>query len=129
MTAMTDAQGGGRVPKDTLAARLVLVRHEQGKISQRDAAEETGVPYGTWQGMEDGRATRNLDQHIAKIAGRYGYDRGWLMWGTQVGPHPDGGPDGGEGAPKPKVDALRQLTETKRRRHAAAETLGYPAAA
>lgn len=70
----------GKRPADTLAARLVLIRHEQG-VSQREASIATGVPYGTWQGMELGRATRNLDQWVPRIAARYEYDRDWLMWG------------------------------------------------
>ncbi|MDO5535361.1 MAG: helix-turn-helix domain-containing protein [Propionibacteriaceae bacterium] len=80
----------GRVPVDSLAQRLNMIRFEQG-VSQRKAAEETGVPFGTWQGMELGRQTRNLDQHIKAISDRYGYDREWLMWGSGS---TSGGPDG-----------------------------------
>lgn len=127
----------GRVPEDTLAARLVLIRHELGiqrgkRVSQRDAAEETGVPYGTWQGMESGRATRELDQHVRKIAETYGYDPVWLMWGTRVGPRPDG-PDGGQrqgGNTHGRSGALARLTEAKRARHAEeSDTRRYPVAA
>jgi transcriptional regulator with XRE-family HTH domain len=82
-----------RVPQDTLAIRLLAVRHELG-WSQRDAAEHTGVPYGTWQGMESGRETRNLGEHIANIARVTGYRRDWLMWGgpmvSDSDPHPEG---------------------------------------
>lgn len=120
----------GRIPEETLAARLVLIRHELGK-SQREAAEETGVPYGTWQGMEIGRATRELDQHIRKIAETYGYDPVWLMWGTRVGPRPDG-PDGGQrqgGDTHGRSGALARLTEAKRARHAEeSDTRRYPVA-
>lgn len=123
MTTMTNFPSG-RVPADTLAARLVLIRHELG-ISQRKAAEDTGVPYGTWQGMEMGRATRDLNDHVRKIADAYGYDPVWIMWGTQSGPRPGGGPDGGQ-AP----EALDELTNAKRRRHAGvSHTGGYPIAA
>lgn len=76
--------------------RLLVLRHELG-WSQRDAVAETGVPFGVWQGMEAGRETRNLGEHIAKIAKVTGYRREWLMWGGPLGsadePEPD--PDGG----------------------------------
>ena len=74
-----------KVAADTLAARLILLRHELG-WSQREAAEATGVPYGTWQGMESGRETRGMDRHIVKIAAASGYDRDWLMWGGPLHP-------------------------------------------
>jgi len=74
-----------KVATDTLAARLILLRHEMG-WSQREAAEATGVPYGTWQGMESGRETRGLDRHIVAIAANSGYDRDWLIWGGPLHP-------------------------------------------
>jgi transcriptional regulator with XRE-family HTH domain len=71
----------GKVPVDTLAARLVLLRRELG-WSQREAAQATGIPFGTWQGMEtDGRGSRDLDRHVMAIVEATGYDRDWLMWG------------------------------------------------
>ena len=82
-----------RRPTDTLAARLILLRHELG-WTQREATHETGVPYGVWQGMESGRETRGLDRHVAAIVKASGYDRDWLMWGgplvTPEDPHPGG---------------------------------------
>ena len=75
----------GKVPVDTLARRLELVRHELG-WSQRKASEMTGVPFGTWQCMESGRKTFSLDQHIAAIVKATGYDRDWLMWGGPLDP-------------------------------------------
>jgi transcriptional regulator with XRE-family HTH domain len=85
MTSVTHAHA--KVPLDTLAARLVLLRHELG-WTQRDAAAKTGVPYGTWQGMESGRETRSLDRHVAAIAIVSGYSRDWLMWGGTLEPTP-----------------------------------------
>ncbi len=80
-----------RAPRDTLAVRLLVVRHELG-WSQREASDRTGVPFGTWQGMEQGRETRNLGDHIANIATATGYAREWLMWGGPLeSPHADGG--------------------------------------
>ena len=75
----------GKRPADTLGARLELLRRELG-WSQRKAAEVTGVPFGTWQGMEVGRKTMMLDQHVAKIVASTGYDRDWLMWGGPLDP-------------------------------------------
>lgn len=73
------------------------MRHDLG-ISQRDAAKATGVPYGTWQGMEAGRRTRGLDEWVQRITDTYGYDRDWLMWGTP--------PEGGD--PKDPLGAAPQ---------------------
>ena len=80
-----------RRPADTLATRLIILRHELG-WTQRDATHETGVPYGVWQGMESGRETRGLNRHIVAIAAASGYDRDWLMWGGPLtsGPEPGG---------------------------------------
>jgi hypothetical protein len=82
-----------RVAADTLAARLLLLRHEL-HWSQREATAQTGVPYRTWQGMETGRETRSLDRHVVAIAAVSGYDRDWLMWGGALwapeDPHPGG---------------------------------------
>lgn len=78
MTSMTIDHAS--IPADTLAARLLLVRHEM-HWTQREAAAATGVPFGVWQGMEMGRETRGLDRHITAIAEHSGYDRDWLMWG------------------------------------------------
>lgn len=77
-------------PTDTLAHRLVLLRHELG-LSQREAAIRTGVSFGVWQGMESGRATRGVDKAVAAIAAALDCDREWLMWGGQLA-DPSGGP-------------------------------------
>lgn len=84
---------GGRVPRDTLAARLRLLRGEIG-LSRRDAAMRSGVPLGTWQGMEEGRDSRKLPLQLTRIANTFGYDRDWLVWG---GPLADGMGDGPDG--------------------------------
>ena len=72
-----------KIAKDTLALRLIAMRHELG-LSQREASIRTGVPFGVWQGMESGRGTRNLAEVIEKIEEHLDYDRNWLMWGTGV---------------------------------------------
>jgi len=82
-----------RIPADTLALRLVTMRHELG-ISQRKASELTGVKFGTWQGMEMGRQTRGLDTHVQAIADGLGYDKNWIMWGRSDTDAPPPYPDG-----------------------------------
>jgi transcriptional regulator with XRE-family HTH domain len=85
----TDTAGAWR-PTDTLGARLILLRRELG-LSQRDAADRAGIPFGQWQGMEDdGRQPRGLDVKVARIAVAFGVDRDWLMWG---GPLSGGSPN------------------------------------
>jgi transcriptional regulator with XRE-family HTH domain len=75
-------------PEDTLATRLYVMRKQMG-LSQREAALKTGVPFGTWQGMEEGRGTRHIAVHVQKICAQLGVDREWLMWGGPL--------DGGDG--------------------------------
>ena len=85
---MTTSQTAPWVPTSTLASRLVLLRHHL-HLSQRAAAEQCGVPFGVWQGMEAGRGTRSVDEHVKRIAAAVNVDREWLMWGTRR--DPDGG--------------------------------------
>ena len=85
---------------DSLANRLILVRSER-RLSQRAAADECGLTFGEWQGMESGRGTRRLDLKIRQIAMALGVDRDWLMWGGPLNdetppPNPNEGPDGGD---------------------------------
>ena len=68
------------IPVDDLATRLLVLRHQLG-LSQREASERCGIPYGSWQSMEDGRQARGLDLKVARIADALGVDRTWLMWG------------------------------------------------
>jgi len=78
------------IPADTLAVRILLVRTTLG-LSQREASAQTGIPYGSWQSMEDGRSPRDLPAKIARISMSLGVDRDWLMWG---GPLAQTGTDG-----------------------------------
>ena len=94
-------------PADSLPNRLMLIRTGL-NLSQRKAAEITGISYGEWQGMETGRGTRRIDLKIAQISMALGVDRDWLMWGgplEQEDPHPT---DTGEGVSS-------RLTESNRR--------------
>lgn len=80
MTTQTEARPPWR-PADSLGNRLVLIRREL-NLTQRSAAMQTGVTFGTWQGMEDGRSPHRLDEVVAKISASLGVDRDWLMWGS-----------------------------------------------
>lgn len=75
----------GRVPRDTLPHRLMLLRNELG-WSQREAAAKCGVTFGEWQSMEMGRKARGLDEKIWRIAQASGFSAQWLMWGGPLGP-------------------------------------------
>ncbi len=77
---MSNHSAGAWIPGDTLAARVVLVRRELG-ISQREAASTSGLTYGEWQSIEDGRSARDLPSKVARICLAFGVDRDWLMWG------------------------------------------------
>jgi transcriptional regulator with XRE-family HTH domain len=77
MSALTGAHVNGRVPADTLAHRLQLIRDELG-WSQRKAADECGLGFGEWQSMESGAKARGLDDKVRKIASATGYDAVWL---------------------------------------------------
>lgn len=67
-------------PKDTLAHRVMLMRTELG-LSQREAAMQSGVSFGTIQGVESGRTPRNEVATLAKLAKAFHVDRDWLIWG------------------------------------------------
>jgi transcriptional regulator with XRE-family HTH domain len=81
------------IPRDTLATRILLVRTSLG-LSQREASAQTGIPYGSWQSMEDGRSPRDLAAKVAAISLALGVDRDWLMWGGPLAN--DSGPTPGE---------------------------------
>jgi transcriptional regulator with XRE-family HTH domain len=95
-TAPTEAW----VPADTLAARLILVRHQLG-LSQREAAEQAGVGFGAWQSWESGRAPRNAVTVLAQVADRLRLRRDWLLFGGPLvpsGPAPGDGRDSSAGS-------------------------------
>lgn len=80
------------IPADTLAVRVLLVRTALG-LSQREAAARSGITFGSWQSMEDGRSPRDLQAKVARISVAFGADRDWLMWGGPLAqPSDDGGP-------------------------------------
>lgn len=82
-------------PSDTLAARLILMRREL-KLSQRQAAERAGIPFGQWQGLEDEeRQPRGINLKVQRIARAFQVDRDWLMWGGPLGSPIDTTPPSG----------------------------------
>lgn len=58
----------------------MLMRTELG-LSQREAAMQSGVSFGTIQGVESGRTPRNEVATLAKLAKAFHVDRDWLIWG------------------------------------------------
>lgn len=99
MTTATETHGWR--PHDTLANRLRLVRAEL-DLSQKEAAERSGITARVWQNAEDGRTIRSERAVIGAIALALGIDRDWLTWGGALNgdnPH-QGGPDGGDECPQ-----------------------------
>jgi transcriptional regulator with XRE-family HTH domain len=88
---MTTQTEHGWVPEDSLAHRLLLVRRQLG-LTQRVAATLSGLTFGEWQSLEDGRAARDIARKITAISERLNVSRDWLMWGGPLSatpPHPD----------------------------------------
>lgn len=109
MTTQTHQQGG-RVPADTLRARLILLRDELG-LSQREAAEKSGITYAEWQSLENNRDARGMIRKIGSISAAFGYNRDWLLWGGGLGvpPAPDDDDTPGH-AQRPRAGSNRRPT-------------------
>jgi len=67
------------IPRNTFAARLLLVRHELG-ISQEEAAAKCGLDDGSWSNWENGTIPRKQVQIVQAISDGLGVDREWLAW-------------------------------------------------
>jgi transcriptional regulator with XRE-family HTH domain len=78
---MESAVDAPLVPRDTLAARLVMLRHELGLTVDAISAQ-CGLASATWSTWERGAHPRDLAAVIQKIADGTGYSRDWLMWGS-----------------------------------------------
>lgn len=104
------------IPRDTLAVRVLLVRTALG-LSQREAAARSGLTFGSWQSMEDGRSPRDLPAKVARISVAFGVDRDWLMWGG-----PLARPSGDDGGASPEVP----VAATAGSRGASSVTREYP---
>lgn len=84
VSGMESQENGPWRPADTLANRLLVMRHQL-RLSQREAASRSGISFGEWQSMENGAAARSIDVKVAKIAEAFRVDRDWLMWGQALG--------------------------------------------
>lgn len=111
MTAV-ESRAEGRVPKDTLDLRLVMLRHECGHMSQRRAAFQCGITPRVWQGMEEGRNTANLLDILQIIADTFGYDRSWLAYGGPLDNRRGGG------GPRPGGDIVSESASVQSRQGA-----------
>lgn len=88
MTAMTIQMPQRRkLPHDTFAARLVLLRHDLG-MTQQEASDLAGVKRGAWATWEKGRIPHDKAEIAKKIADRTGYDLRWLLYGGDVSASP-----------------------------------------
>lgn len=67
------------IPRNTFAARLLLVRHELG-ISQEEAAAKCGLDDGSWSNWENGTIPRQQGKVVQTISEALGVDREWLIW-------------------------------------------------
>jgi transcriptional regulator with XRE-family HTH domain len=79
-TQTTGSARRGWVPRDTFAARLVLVRADHG-LTQEQAAGACGLNRATWRLWEAGGSPRNMAEVVARISEGLGVDRDWLLWG------------------------------------------------
>lgn len=82
---MTAVLHEGYVPVDSVAARVRILRAGL-RLDQREAADRCGLTYGEWQGIEDGRAVRDLPRKLLAISRGLAVDglpvsMDWLMWG------------------------------------------------
>lgn len=68
------------IPEDTLASRLVQLRHGLG-LTQAEAAEKCDLDDGSWSNWERGARPRDMVDVVAKITDALHVDRDWLMWG------------------------------------------------
>lgn len=71
---------GPRVPRDTFAARLVLLRHEL-ELTVEQISDRCGIASATWSTWEHGTSPRDKAEVCKKIAEGTDYDREWLTFG------------------------------------------------
>jgi transcriptional regulator with XRE-family HTH domain len=76
-----------RIPRDSFAARLVLIRHELGQHERGkilpidDVARRCEIAPATWSTWERGTNPQNMGAVAMKIASKTGYSREWLAFG------------------------------------------------
>lgn len=84
-----------RIPRDTFALRLKIVRVELG-LTIDEMAERCGLVSATLSTWERGARPRDFSDVVRKIVAATGYDREWLTWG---GPLAEDGGDSPDGLP------------------------------
>lgn len=68
------------IPTDTFAHRLILVRAFR-NLTVKEAAEKTGLGYGSWSNWERGSMPRDLLDVVEKISDALRIDPAWLVNG------------------------------------------------
>lgn len=87
---------GRRIPRDTFALRLKIVRAELG-LTVEHLAERCGLKTATLSTWERGARPRDFGTVVRKVVAATGYDREWLTWG---GPLVEDGGDSPDGLPQ-----------------------------
>lgn len=80
-TTTRDDQAEGRIPADTFAIRLVILRHEL-RLTVDEISSMCGIASATWSTWEHGTRPRDKTEAVLAISEGTGYDRDWLMWGS-----------------------------------------------
>lgn len=74
----------GRLPRDTFALRLRLLRHDL-RMTTEAVARGCGLAQPTWSTWERGVLPRNQAAVAKQIADATGYDVMWLLYGGPLG--------------------------------------------
>lgn len=74
--------GPGIVPDDTFASRLDRIRKHFG-LTIEQAAERTGLNYGSWSNWERGMRPRREVEVAEQIAESLGVDLNWILFGDR----------------------------------------------
>lgn len=75
-----DEQESPRIPRDSFAVRLAIIRTELGK-NMSDMAELVGYPTATYRTWEKGAMPHDLVAVAKRIEERTGYDALWVIRG------------------------------------------------
>lgn len=82
-----------RIPRDTFALRLKIVRVEL-DLTIEQMAEKCGLKAATLGTWEHGARPRDFKDVVRKVATATGYDREWLIWGGPLVEDDGNTPDG-----------------------------------
>jgi len=75
-----------KVPFDTFAARLAVVKAALGGLNTKQAAELCGIQQATWRRWEQGTMPHDLHAACAQIHRATGLDFAWLYNGGTLAP-------------------------------------------